>query len=187
MQPLTFACTACAKRVGVPAEFAGRKVRCPHCKAVVVAPEAAAPPIPPPPPAAIPDPVLVPPAPMTFSAPQSEGAESIFGEAEEEDDSLFAAPKPKLSPLPRPETQHAPDPIAPTHAPSVLVSDDNPFTSMSAAPAAGDAIVPEPSAPRPTKKPAVSVRPIPWKVVLIVILAGYSFLITVVAAIGWLR
>ncbi|MGL6094207.1 MAG: hypothetical protein ACRC7O_00210, partial [Fimbriiglobus sp.] len=35
---LTFACPTCARRIGIGSEWAGRQVRCPHCRAVVTAP-----------------------------------------------------------------------------------------------------------------------------------------------------
>lgn len=38
MQPLTFACPKCGRRMGVGLELMGKQVRCPHCRQIVVAP-----------------------------------------------------------------------------------------------------------------------------------------------------
>lgn len=65
MKPLTFACPECTKKMAVGHNLAGSKVRCPHCRAVVVAPGVA--PVPQPIPAAAP-PV---PAPVAITVPRS--------------------------------------------------------------------------------------------------------------------
>ncbi|QEL14457.1 hypothetical protein PX52LOC_01345 [Limnoglobus roseus] len=116
MQPLTFACPKCGRRMGVGLELTGRQVRCPHCRQVVIVPTS----MPPKPPAASETPAIAhgatPPEafapstegdiPLPSFAPQPgrrEGAESIFGDSEHEEDSLFAAPsapRPLLPDLP---------------------------------------------------------------------------------------
>ncbi len=97
MQPLSFACPQCTRRMSVGLEWMGKSVRCPHCRQVVVAP-AATPsksafpsPLADPPPPAEPSDALDPPLPR-FAPPPREGAESIFGEEAASDDSVFAAP-----------------------------------------------------------------------------------------------
>lgn len=117
MNPLTFPCPRCAKRLGVGLELAGKSVRCPHCREVVVAPGAAT--------APEPD-LLMTPGPR-------ESAESIFADPEESDDSLFAAPPHRVLTLPPPE----PQPAAPTRLPNPLITpptDANPFDIAHAPP-----------------------------------------------------
>ncbi len=41
MQPIQFPCAACSELMAVPTAFQGRNVRCPNCKAIVLAPTAA--------------------------------------------------------------------------------------------------------------------------------------------------
>lgn len=98
MQPLTFSCPNCSRRVGVGLELMGKSVRCPNCRQVVVAPTAT------PSKASFPSPLADPldddAALPRFAPPPGEGAESIFGDANG-DDSVFEAPdarKPILTP-----------------------------------------------------------------------------------------
>lgn len=110
MQPLTFACPKCGRRMGVGLDLMGKSVRCPHCRQVVVVPSNV-----PVRPAAPPDAsgsrLSTPPdaqepsehgeSPMRFAPPPREGAESIFGEEGIAEDSVFEAPatrKPFLLP-----------------------------------------------------------------------------------------
>lgn len=109
MQPLTFPCPKCARRMGVGLELMGKSVRCPHCRQVVVAPSNApsrpAPDAPvlrqtTPPEAEEPSEEGDRPIPKFAAAPR-EGAESIFGEEGIAEDSVFEAParqKPALVP-----------------------------------------------------------------------------------------
>jgi hypothetical protein len=92
-QPLTFPCPFCGRRMGVGMELAGKHVRCPHCKQIVLAPTAAAPtaapafvpPKPPPPPQPDSDPV--------FNTAPRESADSILSDPEESDDEVFSSSK----------------------------------------------------------------------------------------------
>lgn len=95
--------------MGVGLDLIGRQVRCPHCRQVVTVPTAG----PPKPPADTPPdrrtatpPEAEPPStdgdlPLPNFAPtgRREGAESIFGDSEHEDDSVFAAPSAPPKPL----------------------------------------------------------------------------------------
>lgn len=80
---ITFRCTSCQQKLSVPAEHAGRKVKCPKCSelqsvpattqasveiASPVPPPAAALPTPPPPPPVAPTPPLAPPTPTPVQA-----------------------------------------------------------------------------------------------------------------------
>ncbi len=123
MQPLTFPCPKCARRMGVGLDLMGKSVRCPHCRQVVVAPSNM-PSRPATQPAAPPDaprPATPPDAqglsedadrPMpTFAPAPREGAESIFGEEGPAEDSVFEAParqKPTLVPDYGPRRDDAP-------------------------------------------------------------------------------
>ncbi len=97
--------------MGVGLELTGRQVRCPHCRQVVVAPTN----LPAKPVAALETPAVTrtatPPEAFSLSsegeiplpkfAPpeRREGAESIFGDSEHEDDSVFAAPTAQQRPF----------------------------------------------------------------------------------------
>ncbi|MFM8272378.1 MAG: hypothetical protein ACKODX_08580 [Gemmata sp.] len=113
--PVTFPCPFCSRRMGVPSEFLGRQVRCPHCKNVLLAPATdpnatsalsdapvpAAPvpaaPVPPPPAPAEVELELRP-----FKLPtRKEGADSILSEPDESDDEVFGSlPGVRLGMLP---------------------------------------------------------------------------------------
>src|SRR5947209_6983830 len=88
MEPITFACPRCDRRMTVGAESAGRPVRCPQCKEVVATPA----------------------APPGFDGGPRERPESIFAEPGEED-SVFESgraarvefPPEPPPPPPRPE------------------------------------------------------------------------------------
>jgi len=131
MATQTFPCPFCAKKMGVGAELLGHKVRCPHCKNVVLAPTAAqlaggaptpvpaAPPPAPVPPAPAPAPAPPAPAPAApppvhadlpvFNFPPQEAADSIFGEQHAgEDDEVFGQPNAVRKNLPE-----MPPPVAP--------------------------------------------------------------------------
>ncbi|HYH66146.1 MAG TPA: hypothetical protein VD866_15745 [Urbifossiella sp.] len=120
MTPTTFPCPFCSKKMGVGPELLGRKVRCPNCKEVLVAPAPAppAPPVavaPPPPP---PPPVAPPPAPAAdypvFNLPNPETQDSIFGEAADESDDVFGS-DPGQQPVPE-----MPPPVAPPPPPMAV-------------------------------------------------------------------
>lgn len=81
MAVIKFPCTACAKPMAVEPEWAGRKVRCPHCQQVVDAPAVAAPP------AAAED------NPFQFPEPTADRAKSVEPSAD---------PPPEGQPLPQP-------------------------------------------------------------------------------------
>jgi hypothetical protein len=119
MQPLTFACPQCSRRMGVGLEWMGKSVRCPHCRNVVVAPTATpsksafASPLADPPPAAEPSDAVEAPLPR-FAPPPREGAESIFGEEAASDDSVFEAPAAR-KPIVVPDVS---EPLAPKSDPT---------------------------------------------------------------------
>src|SRR5689334_16327231 len=102
MQPLKFPCPRCGRRMGVGPELAGRRVRCPHCREAVAVPAA---------PAADPP----------FRAAPQEGAESIFGDPEDSDDSVIAPPTPRKLVLPPPDpAPTATKPSVPTAQPVAI-------------------------------------------------------------------
>jgi hypothetical protein len=70
MSPTTFPCPFCSKKMGVGPELLGRKVRCPNCKEVLVAPAPA--PAEPPPVSAVPPPppIAPPPPPISSTLPR---------------------------------------------------------------------------------------------------------------------
>ncbi|HUR54810.1 MAG TPA: hypothetical protein VMZ71_11810 [Gemmataceae bacterium] len=88
-QPLTFPCPFCGRRMGVGMELAGKHVRCPHCKQIVLAPTAAVPTTAPPAPP--------PPSPMddgpVFNTAPRESADSILSDPEESEDEVFSSSK----------------------------------------------------------------------------------------------
>jgi hypothetical protein len=148
--------------MGVSAEWAGRRVRCPHCKQVVHAPpaaESAPPPAPPPPPGAAP----------VFNLPRKEAADSILSDPAESEDDLFgpqeAAGRGPV--LPVDVTPDDPLPTAPsaTQSPPLILNppertvpaaDGNPF-AFEATPAP----VLTPPAPPQSRSPAPPPRPRP--------------------------
>lgn len=99
MQTVKFSCDKCGKPMQVSTDYAGKKVLCPHCKQVVVAPA------PVPVPAAAPS---APPAPSgpvepVFRIPSRRDDEGSIFEANEEGDDLFdAEPKATLELPPAP-------------------------------------------------------------------------------------
>ncbi len=169
MKPLTFPCPKCSKRLGVGLELAGKSVRCPHCREVVVAPSAA-----------------------TATAPgqlaqtgQRESAESIFADPEESEDSLFPASAPRVLPLPPPDPHAAPATGPRVQNPLITP----PPTSHRVADAPQPATDANPFAvvaPSPRRKP-VGRKPIPWKAIALYALIGYAVLMTALAAWGWMR
>jgi hypothetical protein len=104
MQPFTFPCPNCGRRVGIGLELLGKSVRCPHCRQVVVAPTATPSKGPTPSPFSEADDHL-----PRFAPPPREGAESIFGEAAASEDSLFEAPT-AHKPVLVPDTDDGPSP-----------------------------------------------------------------------------
>lgn len=171
MQTHHFPCPFCGRKMGVGVELLGRKVRCPHCKQVVLAPTAPAAPaaaaaVPaaamplPPPPAAPPAPT--PPVPddlPVFNLPKREAAESIFGETAEEGDDLFGssdATRLAVPELPPPEP-------FPTAVVPVQIVTPDPTPQPPAVPGTDpcvDLAAPEPAPPRPAAPPPPPV-PIP--------------------------
>lgn len=119
MTPTTFPCPFCGRKMGVGPELLGRKVRCPNCKEVLVAPAPAAEPapaavVPPPPPPVAPPPSAAADFPV-FNLPNPDAQDSIFGEAQEESDDVFGSDPDRL---PVPEL---PPPVAPPPPPPMAV------------------------------------------------------------------
>ncbi len=121
MTPTTFPCPFCGRKMGVGPELLGRKVRCPHCKQVILAP-VPAPPVASPPAPAVPPPPLptitpptmtgLPPELPQFNVPRREAQDSIFGESQEEGDDLFGGGGKARTPVPE-----LPPPVAPPPPP----------------------------------------------------------------------
>ncbi len=180
--------------MGVGLDLAGRSVRCPHCQDVVQAPvlattnaaEFTATPT---------GPSLEPQFPDMFdNVVPREGAESIFADPEESDDSVFSAFEMKAPLLP--------SPVAPTPTTAVNVA-------TMPVPIYAPAIVPPPQPVAPpvesfdtfentagsdeprdrTRKSSAAKSQIAfdWKTLALIALAGYAVLVTGVAAWGWLR
>lgn len=147
MSKLNVTCPSCQQRMAISATAAGKKVRCPHCKQVLVAP----PPEQPASPASA--------VPVFNIKPRKEEAESIFGDPEDSEDEVFST-KPRSGPhiptVPRLLAQPDPPadvPSAPPPAPAAPAtrSDANPFEFFDA-----------PTPPVPNKeKPRSDVRPAP--------------------------
>lgn len=175
MTPTTFPCPFCGKKMGVGPELLGRKVRCPNCKEVLVAPVPAPaapppaavvpPPPPPPPPPATPKPAP-PPPPVAdfpvFNLPNPETQDSIFGEAPDESDDVFGS-DPGKQPVPE-----LPPPVAPPPPPPVAVIVPPPPAVAFASPPAADPFAgfgAAPAYPAPVAVPAppvaVAVSPPP--------------------------
>lgn len=175
MQPLTFPCSACGRRMGVGLALAGKPVRCPHCQQVVTAP-ATAPPAPPagPPPAA---------------NPGREAIESIFSDPEESEDSLFAPAKVRQVEMPGGNDRLSrPTPLTLR----ALAAEDE--AKPPAPPPAEDPwlLADEGSAPGVMPAPArarqaSAGRPLAWKPIAVAALAAYAAVTTVLAVWGWLR
>src|SRR5258708_31843600 len=115
----TFPCPFCGKKMGVGVELLGKKVRCPHCNQILVAPSSVVP--------AAPPRVDTPPNLPTFNLPTQEARESIFGDHQDEGDDVLDSSggtklqvpelppiEPPLSPSPRPPTVQTPREFAPT-------------------------------------------------------------------------
>lgn len=121
MAAMKFPCALCQRRMAIGPELAGRRVRCPFCHQVVVAPAPATGP-------------TDSQNPFDFSRSPDE-SDSIFGEPA--DDDLFGA-------SPRPVPAFAPPPTAPRPA-----VEDNPLVPPPAAPPPEPAAAPErrPSSP----------------------------------------
>lgn len=95
MPNVTFPCPFCTKKMAVGADMLGKKVRCPSCKQVVLAPADGGAPPPPPAPAAAPQ-AAAPSAPQlddlpAFSFERKESAESILSAPEESEDEIFGS------------------------------------------------------------------------------------------------
>lgn len=149
MQTKTFPCPFCGRKMGVGANLLGHRVRCPHCKQVVLAPTEvsdapAAPTLPPPVPASPPPP----PADLpVFNITRKEAADSIMGEAEESDDEVFSSnPGGKVPTLKKEEWMPAAAPSPPPPAPRPVPA--NPFDQLEApVPPLEPAPAPEPQMP----------------------------------------
>lgn len=154
--------------MGVSADFLGKKVRCPHCREIVLAPNAAAPagaPAPPPPPVApppapapLPPPVSTEPDLPQFNFPAArEGVDSILGDPNESEDDVFGTqPGTRLleNPFDAPQTP-VPAPAAPPRPAPPLdleatTTPDNPFALGKTEPA-GLPRAPLPPAPKTTE------------------------------------
>jgi DNA-directed RNA polymerase subunit RPC12/RpoP len=209
MQTLTFPCPVCGRRMGVGLDLAGRPVRCPHCRQVVVAPAPTGPSDRPAPsvaddrpPPSEPD-FLAP----NFLPPRREGAESIFGEPGDEDESVFASARPPRPSLPgesgdaagpdeRTEVMSAEVPAAPPSRPAPSVSTEPDIrASAFVPPSPKPADAPDPWAklddapPAPAVVPVAppdppAVRRLKWAVAG---LAAYAAVATGVAVWGWVR
>ena len=125
-----FPCPFCGRRMGVGVDSLGKKVRCPHCKQVVLAP---APKLPAPPPV----PVVPPPVPddpasdevSVYTFPKREAHDSILGNPEEDDggDEVFSSsPAIRVPVVDAPEREPpappvpVPIPVAPVVVPVVV-------------------------------------------------------------------
>ena len=103
--PITLTCT-CGKRMAVPDEAVGKRVRCPHCQAVVEVPPTAAVPAPPPVIAPVPRPAAapVPPVkPVVAPAPLKPP--------------VAPPPVPRPVPAPMPVVMPTPEPVTTTFEP----------------------------------------------------------------------
>jgi hypothetical protein len=171
MKPLTFPCPKCEKRLGVGLDLAGKSVRCPHCREVVVAPTAAT--------APAPD--------LLSQAAPRESAESIFADPEESDDGLFAAPPRPVLTITPPEPQRVPA----TRLPNPIITPPPRSDRVAEAPdppgEANPFELPTTGAPTPVKRKLPEKQPINWKPIAFYALIGYSVLMTVLAVWGWLR
>ncbi len=161
MSPTTFPCPFCSKKMGVGPELLGRKVRCPNCKEVLVAP-APAPAEPPPVSAVPPPPPIAPPPPPVadfpvFNLPSPETQESIFGEAADEGDDVFGSDPGKL-PVPEMPPPVAPPAVAVVQPPPMAVFASPPPVAYAAAPAA-DAFAGFAAAPAPPPVAVVAYPP----------------------------
>ena len=179
MPPQTFPCPFCGKKMGVGIELLGKKVRCPHCNQILVAPTPTVIPVPPPPvasvvaiPIAVPPPAPIPDLP-TFNLPSQEARESIFDEREDETDDVFGSsggnrtrvpemPEPPPAPPPPPvAVEPLPAPVMPLPVPAFAPTvESNAFEDLAfAAPPAPVAVQPLPP-PVVVPPVAVSVAPI---------------------------
>ncbi|QDU21216.1 hypothetical protein [Urbifossiella limnaea] len=169
MSATTFPCPFCGRKMGVGPDLLGRKVRCPNCKEVLVAPV----PSPPAPPVAVaPPPPPPPPVPAAdfpvFNLPNLEQQDSIFGEAAEQGDDVFGSdpgrlPVPEMppvvSPPPPPVATFTPpvaEPAPPVAAHAAPAAD--PFAGFTAAPAYAPPAQPV-AVPAPPAVPAAAANP----------------------------
>lgn len=213
MTRLAFDCDTCRHRLAVPADRAGKAVRCPKCRAVMLAPTASSPPG-----GAVPD--------LSAAARDAADADSIFSDTDGDGESLFEdvdAPRKPVFPTsaddtqatlrvpgvpvppvataapftPQPLTLHgtgsatlpkaipAPIPAAPTPAETT-----NPFRRMV------DEVMSEAreqdaaEAERDDDEPAPEARPAgepAWKSWALVAVSVYALLATAAAVWGWTR
>jgi hypothetical protein len=188
MPTQTFPCPFCAKKMGVGIELLGKKVRCPHCNQVLVAPAPAAMPVEAPAPipvVAAPPPPSPPPADVpSFNLPTQESRESIFGEQVDESDDVFSSSDPKklqfvemppaqVQAVPPPPAAVEPPPAPPAPEPSIPTSAEaeNPFAQLTfeappppPPPAPIPVVVqpiPVPPPPPPPPPPVEVVQPVP--------------------------
>lgn len=109
MPPVQFHCSQCQKLMAVSPEYLGKKVRCPHCQQVVIAP----------PVAPVPTPAnFAPPFPEVSLERHREEHESIFGEPVKDDlfDDEDQSPGVEMPAEPKPP---APSPPPPAPSPSI--------------------------------------------------------------------
>lgn len=156
MSHVTFPCPFCNKRMAVGADMLGKKVRCPSCKQVVLAPTegATAAPAAPPPAAAVAPTDDLP----AFTFQRREGADSILSEAQESEDEVFGS-----TPGSRLERPSFSPPFAPAPLPVPVptpAADGNPF-EFGAAP-------PEPPPPPPPPPPSVKKKPAAPRVAVVI-------------------
>jgi len=178
MATQTFPCPFCGKKMGVGIELLGKKVRCPHCNQVLVAPAPAAVPVAPPPPQ-VEKRETTPPDLPKFNIPSQEARESIFGEQEEEGDDVFGSPEenklrvPEVPPpepvptvQPQPPASSQPTPIP--DQPTVEMKSPLPDVVPTVAPAPVPVVAPlPPPVTIPTVTPVASPRSVsasgnPW-------------------------
>jgi hypothetical protein len=159
MPTQTFPCPFCGKKMGVGIELLGKKVRCPHCNQILVAPAPVATavpvvepaPQPPPPPPPPPEPIAELP---TFNLPTQEARESIFGETEEESDDVFSSSDNKH----RVPEMPAEEPSAPVESPPPVAVEPAP---MPMPVAVEPAPLPSPP-PEPAHTPTVELNENPF-------------------------
>ncbi len=157
MPNITFPCPFCSKKMAVGDALLGRKVRCPSCKEIVLAPaaEAAAPipvPVPPAPPPVqpVPSPVSPPPArdlpEFKFLQEKREAADSILGDPEESEDEIFGS-SPGVNLRTSSLRESEPPKPEPLHVPAPEPTFDNPFGFEASVPPPPPVRVEPPPAP----------------------------------------
>jgi hypothetical protein len=163
----TFPCPFCGKKMGVGHELLGKKVRCPHCNQILMAP---APSAASPPPVPAPKPPEMPADLPVFNFPKQEARESIFGEQEDEGDDVFSSSESTKIRIPELPVEYKSPPVKPVSSSPSMTKDatieptvemQSPFSGVAAPP------LPPPSPPVPTiapigDKPSTAAGNNPW-------------------------